>query len=514
MKKFTSLLILFVSLTSISQNQNVNYEYDLLGRLKCINYTDNKKVKYTYDLVSNRLQSISGDLFYLDIKVFLQGSFNGSIMNSYPNQENIPSQNPFTEYPWFYNGIESVNASQNSNIVDWVLVELRQTSGDATTALPDSVIAQQAGFLLKDGKVICLDGLNLLQFNVQVTQNLYLVIRHKNHLGIMSSIPLVLQNNTYTYDFTTSSTKYHGGSAGCIELRAGVWGMIAGDVDANGIVDAYDKEKWDTQAGKSDYNIADVNLDDDVDNLDKNDFWINTLGFYSQIPGDSIPNIGNVPTGGLTAFYPFNGNANDESLNGWNGNIIGAVLTNDRFGKVDSAFYFNPGIPCKIVTQFPGIMGSRSRTISFWQTSENTQGVSMSYGAGTSYPTTPGCTFLMAAGKNINNQTTIVGIDLRYGGIAYVTPDTTSSWHHYIIIVPDKPSPATQDIIVYRDGIKMTTLYQNWGNVLINTLSGLNFTIGQFVNSANFSGKLDDIRIYNRALNESEINALYHEGGW
>ena len=29
-----------------------------------------------------------------------------------------------------------------------------------------------------------------------------------------------------------------------------------------------------------------------------------------------------------------------------------------------------------------------------------------------------------------------------------------------------------------------------------------------------YNGNIDDIRIYNRALSEDEIQALYHEGGW
>jgi hypothetical protein len=44
---------------------------------------------------------------------------------------------------------------------------------------------------------------------------------------------------------------------------------------------------------------------------------------------------------GLVAYYPFNGNARDESGNGNNGNVSGAVLTEDKLGKPNSAYYFN-----------------------------------------------------------------------------------------------------------------------------------------------------------------------------
>ena len=44
---------------------------------------------------------------------------------------------------------------------------------------------------------------------------------------------------------------------------------------------------------------------------------------------------------GLVAYYPFNGNANDESGNGNDGTVIGATLTADRSGNPDSAYSFN-----------------------------------------------------------------------------------------------------------------------------------------------------------------------------
>ena len=51
--------------------------------------------------------------------------------------------------------------------------------------------------------------------------------------------------------------------------------------------------------------------------------------------------IGQVPTDGLIAYYPFNGNANDESGNGNDGIIYNAVLTDDMDGNSDSAMKFD-----------------------------------------------------------------------------------------------------------------------------------------------------------------------------
>lgn len=48
-----------------------------------------------------------------------------------------------------------------------------------------------------------------------------------------------------------------------------------------------------------------------------------------------------IPTQGLVAYYPFNGNTNDESGNGHNGFISGATLTTDRFGRTNHAYCFD-----------------------------------------------------------------------------------------------------------------------------------------------------------------------------
>ena len=54
-----------------------------------------------------------------------------------------------------------------------------------------------------------------------------------------------------------------------------------------------------------------------------------------------VEEIGSVSTQGLVAYYPFNGNANDQSANGNNGTVNGATLAMNRFGVPNQAYYFN-----------------------------------------------------------------------------------------------------------------------------------------------------------------------------
>jgi hypothetical protein len=63
-------------------------------------------------------------------------------------------------------------------------------------------------------------------------------------------------------------------------------------------------------------------------------FLLTTQTLFAQVPSY-------VPTNGLVGYWPFNGNANDESGNGNNGVVNGASLTTDRFGNANSAYSFN-----------------------------------------------------------------------------------------------------------------------------------------------------------------------------
>ena len=58
---------------------------------------------------------------------------------------------------------------------------------------------------------------------------------------------------------------------------------------------------------------------------------------------------------GLLAYYPFNGNANDESGNGNNGTVNGAALAADRFGEAGKAYSFDGEDHIKIDTRFDGM---------------------------------------------------------------------------------------------------------------------------------------------------------------
>jgi len=223
----------------------------------------------------------------LDLKVFLEGPFNhltGSMNNQLYSDGLIPLDQPFNSNPeadWYYDGSETVSTIPNSDVVDWVLIQYRDaTSPDQAT--DDRILDTKPAFLLSDGRIRELDGSSLLLMNEVVTENLYTAIFHRNHLGILAAESMPLSG---TYDFSESSLKVFGGEIGYKLLDSEIWGLFSGDANGNGIIDLDDKNLiWSQQSGLSGYKFGDLNLDTQIENRDKNDFWKINLGKESQIP--------------------------------------------------------------------------------------------------------------------------------------------------------------------------------------------------------------------------------------
>jgi uncharacterized protein (TIGR02145 family) len=257
----------------------------------------------------------------VDLKAFLEGPFFTTEMTPWLNGWGyLPLDQPYDASPWFYYGDEEVAAIPNADVIDWVLVELRQTTGNASTAIKDSAIARQVGFILKDGSIMGMDGISPLQFNVAVTSDLYAVIMHRNHLAVMSGYPLQMSGGTYTFDFTTGTEKVYGGINGHKEIATGVWGMISGDGDSNGNVNNADKiDVWKPQSGNSGYLNGDFNMNSQVDNTDKIEYWKPNSGRSSQVPGGSAntPPVAviqvNPPTGTTVTVYTLDASASHDN---------------------------------------------------------------------------------------------------------------------------------------------------------------------------------------------------------
>ncbi len=225
----------------------------------------------------------------VDLKAFLEGPFDPSSNMMVPELNNagtLPLVQPFNQYPWFYEGNEQVASIPNSDVIDWVLVELRESGNDISNVYGNYRVANQAGFLLRDGSIVAIDGAGAMQFNITVTEKLYAVVYHRNHLPVISSAELTGISGTYIWDFSSGQGQAYGGSDAQKELSPGIWGMIAGDGSYDGIVDQTDKNIiWTNQAGTKGYLDGDFSMNSQVDNTDKNEYWVPNEGKMDQVPG-------------------------------------------------------------------------------------------------------------------------------------------------------------------------------------------------------------------------------------
>jgi hypothetical protein len=214
-----------------------------------------------------------------NVKVYLQGSYIGGAMTTSLNSSGmITFPQPYKVAPWNYTGSERVY-NMPANIVDWVLVELRTDTAANTT------VGRRAAFLKSDGSIVDLDGSSQVKFKGIVPGNYYLVVRHRNHLAIMTSSAIPLSSSSSVlYDFTTSQTKAFGPDA-MEDLGDGNFAMIAGDGNGDGGVNIEDRNLvWRVQNGTIGYLPGDFDLNSGVNIIDRNLKWRVNNGNLSQVP--------------------------------------------------------------------------------------------------------------------------------------------------------------------------------------------------------------------------------------
>ena len=185
---------------------------------------------------TNGLAKLTVNPLVVNTKVILQGAYNGTDMNIILKTLNrIPLAQPYGSVPYntaafTYTGTESVG-SIPADVVDWVLVELRTGTASATV----TANGKKAGFLLKDGSIVGTDGSSLLAFPLVEMGNYYIVVRHRNHLPIMSAAAQPLSSTSVLYDFTTASAKAYG-TGPMAALAGGKFGLWGGDVNLNNVI--------------------------------------------------------------------------------------------------------------------------------------------------------------------------------------------------------------------------------------------------------------------------------------
>jgi len=214
-------------------------------------------------------------------------------------------------------------------------------------------------------------------------------------------------------------------------------------------------------------------------------------------------------TNGLVAYYPFNGNTNDESGNLHNGIIVGApALVPDRSGAANSAYLFN-GINDYITVPHDPALEPTVFSISLWfKTTTTSWSTIISSDSGAF----PDCNhgFRISFNETSPSGEAFFGIDPSGGcgdgsSIIADNPLNDDAWHHMVSIYD-----STNTMSMYIDGVlqasTMVSAYSKGGGAItIGTLHSYNAGFNSY-----FNGAIDDIHIYNRALTPTEVLQLFN----
>jgi hypothetical protein len=221
-----------------------------------------------------------------------------------------------------------------------------------------------------------------------------------------------------------------------------------------------------------------------------------------------IPNY--VPTNGLVGYWPFNGNANDESGNGNNGTVNGATLTADRFGVANKAFSFD-GATSYIEVLDDNSLDVTSVSVSCWinpndfgSVSQNHQGHIFSKREASGW----GNSFQMAVTTTTPNNGIWANFTIGSNNWVFydpsVNPLQVNSWM-FVTYTHD-----SNEAKLYINGELKNSL------TILGGLSSNNLPLwfgarpNAGGNSQFYDGKIDDISIWNRALTQCEIQDLYN----
>lgn len=206
---------------------------------------------------------------------------------------------------------------------------------------------------------------------------------------------------------------------------------------------------------------------------------------------------------GLVAKYDFSGNADDSSGNSFHGTVFTASLAPDRFGNANNAYSFNGTDSYISIGNLSALnFGAGDFSISTWVKLNGSQndkyfvskysGAGPGYGVGIGWGSTP-YGFIGTDDPTFNQREIRSNVDINDG-----------AWHH--IVLTYTQGVATHITLdnsgIFVMGANLAGSKNNSSPVLFGKYDGA-------VSANYYDGYIDEVAIYNRALNQDEIAALY-----
>jgi hypothetical protein len=218
-------------------------------------------------------------------------------------------------------------------------------------------------------------------------------------------------------------------------------------------------------------------------------------------------------TNGLVAHYPFNGDAKDASGNGNDGSGALVTKSENRFGVPNCAYQFS-GANSKIVVPHSTSLALQGNlTMSLWKKGYAHSSIYESYltkrDANGNWNYHIGGSFVYGPGgcpgevdKYVSGRRSNSGAQYNLKFSDVLVSESLNRWVHLAVVVRDNI------ITFYLDGRAVgISCFGNQFTFPARDV-GAPLTIGSFERDE-FNGLLDDVRIYNRALSDNEVKALY-----
>jgi ELWxxDGT repeat protein len=230
-----------------------------------------------------------------------------------------------------------------------------------------------------------------------------------------------------------------------------------------------------------------------------NDITLNT-DFISDFGSTFNAEIGSACpiTDGLVAFYNLDNNFTDLSGNGHNATYASAILTTGRKGIASTAYSFN-GINHRI--NLGGWFNYQEFTLSMWLNAATTQNNSYAMIIDNNHGSN--ISFNVQQDYTINNRYYFaVGGNPTHGYSPFSL--TPNQWEHIVMV------KGNGFMKVFKNGVLLGSVTHSGAINYTGTVPSL--CLGAYVNNGNYirywAGKMDDIKIYNRALSDVEVGYL------